>query len=385
MLSRRQWTGGGKPRESTKAFNTEGEARDALEKETRAKMRDGFVFRRPADEIDPGSPLFQCVVPRTMGDGPFIDIGPDGNTLAIGATLREPQRIEISTVDIRTGVRRLVHTESGRVGLGEVRLHAMAYDADGSRIIFAVNGETRELVLDSGAIRVLAVHDTCTFNPVFAQPCWDAARERLLVFDKERIRVLDADGEPLFDLPVGERPEFRTAALSPSGQLVALTFGDLSQVEIWNVDSDRQIMARRFPYPPNFTGAPTGIRRLGFDPTQQLLVAGGAYLSGWFGMTVDSGELRWAVTDRSYPDRYERCPDWAYSPTGTVVASGSWNGIVTMFEAATMRREEPTYRSGRPFSVSQIVFSRDGALLFISDASGRISVHKGHWQSITAP
>jgi WD40 repeat protein len=375
VLSRRWWTGAGKPRESTKSFDAEYEAQDALEKETRAKMRDGFVFRRPVDEAKPGELLFQCVVRGTRGDGP-IDMHPDGHTLAIGVTLDDPRRVEINTIDIRTGARRLVHKESGRVGRGEVWLHAVAYNADGSRMVFSVNGETRELILDSGEIRVLAVHDTSTFNPFFAQLCWDAARERLLVFDKDRIRVLDADGKPLFDLPVGERSEFRTAALSPSGRLMALTFGDLSQVEIWDVDSGRQVLAKRFPFPSNFTGAPTGIRRLGFDPAQRLLVAGGDYLFGWFAMAVDSGELRWAVADSLDTERYEYCNDWAYSPAGTIVASGSPNGVVTMFEAATMRREEPTYMGGWPFQVGPVVFSRDGALLLIGDYTGRVSVHK---------
>jgi hypothetical protein len=46
------------------------------------------------------------------------------------------------------------------------------------------------------------------------------------------------------------------------------------------------------------------------------------------------------------------------------------------FRAATMRRAETEYLGGWPFQVRRVVFSRDGALLLIGDASGRVPVHK---------
>ncbi|WP_043632840.1 WD40 repeat domain-containing protein [Nonomuraea candida] len=374
VLSRRWWTGAGKPRESAKTFGDEHGARDALEKETRAKMRDGFVLRRAADAAEPGELVFQCMVRGAGGD--LFDLHPDGRTLAIGATPHDPRRVEITVIDLPTGARRPVHAESGRIGQQGVWLQAMAFDADGSRLVFAVNGETRELDLGSGETRVLAVHDLRTINPFFAQPCWDAARERLLLFHQDRVRVLGPDREPLFDLPVGERPGFRTATLSPSGRLVALTFGELSQVEIWDVQGGGRVLAERFPYPPGFTGAPTGIHRLGFDPEERLLVAGGPHLAGWFAMAADTGELRWAVADSQVTGRYQSCGDWAYSPDGTVAAMGGWDGVVTTFPAATMRRTGTAYLGGWPCRVRRVAFSRDGALLLIGDDSGRVSVHR---------
>jgi hypothetical protein len=115
--------------------------------------------------------------------------------------------------------------------------------------VSTLNNGTGRLDVVTGASRVIAStahRKTSRFNHHSVHPSQDASRRRLLVFDADTtVRVLDADGATVLELPLAGYPECRSGALSPSGRLLALAFG--ATVDVWEVDTGRKYSARRCP------------------------------------------------------------------------------------------------------------------------------------------
>lgn len=376
----------GKPRHSVKDCGSPTDAGYALAKETHKRLRDGFVMLRDAAEAAVGEPVLVAAAPNRCGSE-VLDVHPGGHTLVVGTMLKEAYGAEIHLVDIATGVRRLVHTEPA--GERQTFLHTVRFDASGQGVVYALNGETRHLDLATGAWRTLAAYEqwqTSDFNPFCVRPSWDRARQRLLVFDAaNRVRVLDTDGKALLEIDVARQPECRAGALSPSGRLLALTFGmGPAHVEVWDVDTGRQVQRHGFPFPfPADRGLAGcgGVAVLGFDPTERFLVANGGFAEGPFAMALDTGALAWAVPDPHRTDRWGTCYAWAFSPDGTRLAVGD-RGVLALRDPATGTAlpltdlpglPDPQLRTGTGRTY-RVVYTDAGDRLVCGGDGGRIVV-----------
>lgn len=378
-LLRRSWRGDAKARHSGRDFPNPQAARDALAREAAARMREGFVFVRDSAGTPPGEPVLRCAPPNRDGPQTF-DLHPHGHTLAVASLDRDAYGADLHLVDVMTGRRRLVHTETP--GSGPARqtfIHTVLFDADGTGLVYALNGETRHLDLSTGTTRVLARYEqfsTARFNPSCARPAQDATRQRLLLFDADdRVRVsTTSTGDDVLVLHTADQSECRTGALSPSGQLLALTYGvHDSTVQLWHVDTGRLLHSTRFPFPFTSTTGRTGISHLGFDPTERFLLATGGFAEGPFALPIDGDTLAWAVPDPYRTDRYGTCFSWQYSPHGDLLAIGGRLGATLHLptgQAASVTLA-PSY-TGR---THRVVFSADGTLLACGGDTGQLSVH----------
>ncbi|MEU0156639.1 hypothetical protein [Micromonospora fulviviridis] len=158
-LLRRSWKGTAKERHSSRDLPNPQAARDALAREAAARMREGFVFVRDSAGAPHGQPVLRCAPPNPDGPQTF-DLHPHGHTLAIASLHRGAYGADLHLVDVTTGQRRLVHTETP--GSGPPRqtfIHTLLFDADGTGLVYALNGETRHLDLTTGATRILAAYE----------------------------------------------------------------------------------------------------------------------------------------------------------------------------------------------------------------------------------
>jgi len=337
-------------------------------------MQEGFVLLRDPDNAAPGEIVMQCAVPnRSASD--FFDLHPDGHTLVVGTMLHEAYGAEIHLIDIRTGRQRLVHAEP--VTSEQTFIHAVLFDANGSGIVYAVNGETRHLDLDTGASTVVASYrqfTTARFNPFRIRPAWDQARNRLLVFDAEDVvRVLDAAGNPLLEVSTRDRPECQAGALSRSGRLLVLGFESL-ETEVWDVDTGELSTTYRFPLPFDRSSSGLGLRAVGFDPTERFVVADGGFAEGPGAMSLESGALAWAIRDPHRTDRWGTCHSWNYSPDGHLLAVGG-RGKVELRDAGTQELVPGQLPPSATGHTRRVVFSADGRLIAAGGSTGRLSIH----------
>ncbi|MBB4957673.1 WD40 repeat domain-containing protein [Micromonospora polyrhachis] len=373
-FERTSWAGNGKARHGGKTYASESAARLATERETIKRMQEGFVLLRGPDDVTPGGIVMQCAVPN-RGASDFFDLHPDGHTLAVGTMLHQGYGAEIHLIDIRTGRRQPVHAEP--VTNEQTFIHAVLFDADGRGIVYAVNGETRYLDLDTGASTVIASYrqfTTARFNPFRLRPAWDQARNRLLVFHTDDVvRVLDAAGNHLLEVPTRDRPECQAGALSRSGRLLALSY-ELLETEIWDVDTGELLATHPFPVPFDRSASGLGLRTVGFDPTELLVVAEGGYAEGPAAMSVESGELEWAIHDPYRTDRWGTCHSWSYSPDGRLLAVGG-HGRVELRDADTRELAPDQLSPSSTGHTRRVVFSTDGKLIVAGGGTGRISVH----------
>lgn len=368
----------GTPRLSAKDYRSPDDAEHALRTEMRKRLHDGFVMLRDPATAASGEPVLVAAAPNRCSSA-ALDVHPEGHTLVVGTMLKEAYGAQIHLIDVATGVRRLVHEEPA--GERQTFVHTVRFDAGGQGVVYAVNGETRRLDLAAATSRTLASYEqwrTSDFNPFCVRPSWDQARRRLLVFDAgNRVRVLDAGGGPLLDLDVGQRPQCRAGVLSPSGKLLALAFGmGPAHVEVWDVDTGRQVRRHRFPFPyPQDRAAAGcgGVDVLGFDPAERHLIANGGFAEGPFSMALDTGALAWAVPDPYRTDRWGTCYAWAFSPDGTRLAVGD-RGTVALRDPGTgAETGTPELRvgTGRAY---RVVYADAGDLLVCGGDGGRIVV-----------
>ncbi|GAB3153479.1 hypothetical protein GCM10027290_46320 [Micromonospora sonneratiae] len=373
-FDRASWAGSGKPRHSGKTYASESNARVALERESARRMQEGFVLLREPDEVATGEIVMQCAVPNRYASDAF-DLHPDGHTLAVGTVLHQGYGAEIHLIDVWTGQRRLIHTEPATSE--QSFIHTVLFDGDGQGLVFTVDGETRHLDLDTGASRVIASyqqHRSTRFNPFRVQPSWDRARKRLLAFDAEDVvRVLDAAGNPLLEVPTQGRPECQAGALSRSGRLLVLGYQQL-ETEIWQVDTGEKLWSGRFPFAFDRSASGLGLDNIGFDPTERFVVADAGYAEGPGAMSVESGVLAWAIHDPYRTDRWGTCYSWTYSPDGTLLAIGKRGGI-ELRNAATQELLPGQLPPSATGDTRRVVFSADGQFIAAGGNTGRLSVH----------
>jgi hypothetical protein len=351
-LHRESWTGTGKRTQSAKEFPTDFWARSGAGKEINRRMEKGYVYLAP--DAPPGGLLMQCTPPAAPL-GYSFDLHPDGTTLVAGHTTYPDEKTsQLNLIDVATGVRTLVHTAAPTAEREYGWLHRVLFDGSNG-LVYTLGGDTHHFDLKTGESRILASNGL-GFTPNRALPSFDAARQRLLVFDAGRtVRVLDADGKTVLELGVGDRGECLAGTLSPSGRLLGLAFGEPGgHIEVWDVDTGQQAYDR--PGPVNNIRSSMGI-----DPSDRFLSAP----SGREGLVV--WEFDGAV--RRF-DEQGFCWMSAYSPDGALLAV-AWEAF-SFLETETFTRlpGDPLETPG----VERITFSADGSLVALS--AGRISIYR---------
>ncbi|MFD1546335.1 GmrSD restriction endonuclease domain-containing protein [Nonomuraea guangzhouensis] len=382
-LHRNWWTGTGKPQGRTKPFDDNRAAREALEKVVTEKMRDGYALLRDAAATAPGDVVAQCTTRATNGVVTTA-LHPDGHTVAVARGIPgQPGQAgaDVQTVDLRTGTRQVLYTEAYQYSL----IHTVSFAPDGSHLTFTVRNTSS---MAEASYRVTLATGHVQRLP-HTRPDWDTARRRMLVVDNDHaLRVLGPDGDSCLDLPAGK--PFQTAAtLSPSGRLLGLTHDPDNRdteydLEIWDVDTGQRVLAAPFPFPAGYQGISRRFDKLAFDGTEHILVASGG-TSGCFGVSVESGDLCWAIEGER--DGYERLADFAPSPDGTLLAGIRSGGPVIVYDVATGQPLEPRFAVPGEWSrwYQAVGFSADGRLLAVADYPGRVTVFRFDGVEFTKP
>ncbi|WP_406286870.1 WD40 repeat domain-containing protein [Embleya sp. NBC_00896] len=367
-------TGSGKARETRKEFPDPKAATVALRREVWKALRAGFVRLGTEGE----SVALQFLTPR-KATSRAMDLHPDGSSVVIGCDGA------ILLVDVATGSRRTVFEvpEQERGGI----FHATLFDASGECVVYTIEGRTRRLDLATGrdeAVAGFTQFDDSRFNPYCVRPSWDRARERLVVFDAgDLVRVLDAAGEPVCEVSTASpTTECRTAALSASGRLLAVSrvsrgvvYGHrdaladtTNEVEVWDVASGR--LVTRVPLAWD-------IGRVGFDPTETLLVMNRGGVHGPYAISIETGDVVWQFTNPFHPNILHTCYGWSYTPDGGRIAvGGNRTGALRLYDADLREPSGVDLDGYDDQRVSRLVFSRTGDLLATGGDFGLVYVRR---------
>ncbi|MGW0665092.1 WD40 repeat domain-containing protein [Streptodolium elevatio] len=376
------WAEGRRPRETARDFASGDAAAEEFAAYRRKKLREGFAYVADAAQAARGAIVLDLKTPFRCTGG--FDLSPDGKSIVVASFHDGTNHAQIYLIDVATNDRRLIHTETGQVGGRKPLPHAVLFDAAAEHIVYMLNGETRLMHLATGRTRTLASYmqfADAKYNPFRVRPQWDAARRRLLVFDRgDMVRVLDPEAKSVFETSSARMSfECWAGALSPSGRLLALCFSKGSrydennprevEVEVWDID--RQELKHRFPLDDQ-PGA------IGFNPTDTLLVTNSEFVAGPSAVDLETGELAWYCPDPRNSTRWARCHGWAYSPDGKTLAVGG-RGDTLIVDAAT-RRHDPAFvrrdGEGGTGRTDIIRFSADQTLVASGGDNGRVIVRK---------
>src|SRR5262249_9762682 len=220
------------------------------------------------------------------------------------------------------------HTEPA--GPQQTVLHAALFDRTGEAVYLQLNGDTYRLDLQSGARTQLAgyaPYQTANFSLFGVRPCFDAARRRLLVFDKGSVaRVLEG-GRTVLEVSTHSPTTLCEAgALSPSGRLLALyrvsrglvhfdkdaQHDSTNEVEVWDVE--RGQLWARVPLAEE-------LDHVGIDPQDRQLLVTQSGSRGPVAYALPSGRPAWRLHSFWKNDRLGDCYDWDFSPDGSLLAT----------------------------------------------------------------
>lgn len=345
------------------------------DEQLRKQLYRGFVLGGAAG-VRRGDPV--CAL--HVGDGAnaeLIDLSPDGRTLAVGTILDGARGANLHLIDIVTGRRRRLHAEAVGDGHPQTFIHRVAFGPDGRDLYYQLNTELRVVPVAGGAPKVLAKMKEPPLNPHVSQFEFDRTRERLLYFDGPRVCVRRTDRkQALLKIPGPKAPcEYREAAISPSGKLVAVVhqsrgviYGHddakhdkTDEIQIWSVDRKKQIAS-----------LPRGgsmLRGISFSADDRTLIVGDH--SELVARDVRSGARVWRRETR----------EWAYAPDGAKLAVAARSTGAQVLDART-RRVAFGVHGHRPWAIEYgeihdimaLQWSADGKLLVEGNSGGRVYV-----------
>jgi cell wall assembly regulator SMI1 len=370
-------------RQDSKAKN-EDAASTAFDQALRKKLSAGFIFGVPSASTAKRGEL---VCALDVGDGSnaeFIDVSPDGQSLALASMFNDAQGARLSLVEIETGRRRELHRFEA--GGRQTFVHRIAFDSAGARLFVQLNAQLWQIAVADGAAKLLADIESPRqtselFNPHVSRFDIDAKRERMLVIDHAGIHVYELSaaglGKRRLKIPVKRgTSEYRELALSPSGKLLAAVrrsrariYGHddakqdkTNEIQIWSVDEAK--LLRSLPY-----GDDDYIRGFGVSPDDRLLLVGD--YRNVKARDIVTGKRRFAREGR----------EWAYCPDGSQLALGRRGTEIELRSSKTGRKSWATDETrlwAKPYAeiqdIQRLGFSADGRRLFEGGGSGRVYV-----------
>ncbi len=264
----------------------------------------------------------------------------DGATLASGSTAGAVKLWDV-------GARREIATLTGHPD----RVTAIAFDADGKTLATGSYDRTVRLwdVASARETAVLTGHESWILMVAFSADGGSVVSGSGLdaYGDVESagdaIRVWDLASRQQVDSFGGLAGRVQKLAFSPDGNLIATKAPDGRRITVWDVPSGRRVAT--------LTGPDTLIRDPVFSPD-------GATLA------TDSrgGVTLWDTT--SWQSEALLAGSWgsiAFSPDGTILATGGGDGFIALWDAASLQRIATLV--GHADGTYTLAFSPDGSIL----------------------
>jgi WD40 repeat protein/tRNA A-37 threonylcarbamoyl transferase component Bud32 len=270
----------------------------------------------------------------------------DGSRLATGSRDQT-----IGLWDLRTG-RRLATLRGHRGWVG-----AVAFSPDGTRLVSASLDQTvRVWDANTGAeVVVLKGHTGEVFNVAYTS----GGSEIVSASRDGTVRLWDARATERGGVLSGHASYVYSVAFHPDGERVASAAWD-GTARVWDATTGRQFALLDH-------GKNTIVTAVAFHPAGKLLATrarDGVRL--WD--TITWREVhRWDVKHNSWKD-----PRLAFSPDGTLLATGREGGTVLVWDVAS-RKEFAEFRGHRD-EVRDLAFSPDGRWLATSGDCGDLTV-----------
>ncbi|MCY1055632.1 leucine-rich repeat domain-containing protein [Nannocystis sp. SCPEA4] len=338
------------------------------------KLGEGFVF------FGDGAAGLYAPLFRAVGGTTTFDLHPESHAIAYATLRSEAYGADIHVLDLRTGRSRVVHgVEVDHAAPNQTWIRDVRYHPGGDALYFTLNAGAFKLDLAPARRRVVAraqgklvarnqAQFLCGNEGGEARLDMDPARRFVVVCTPALVRVLSTDDErELLAQPVWgpEFAEHRTAAISPSGRLLAVASAR-GTIRVFDVATRREVDRMTLD---------RDVRRIGFTPGEkELLVAHEWRDDGPTVYAIGQRRERFQFTDEDGAPR--STPSWSFAPDGKTVALAG--RALTVCAAGTWRTIERL-----PGDVGRVVFSRDGRLLV---AGGRgFAVYKATAAAIPWP
>ncbi len=219
----------------------------------------------------------------------------------------------------------------------------LAYSPDGRTLFTSADDGSIKLwnASDDTLLKTLKEHDSLVASVAVS------ADGKLLAsagFDNT-VRLWDLPGGRQRRVFRGHTDRVRAVAFSPDGRRIASAGSDTT-VRVWDIERDEPVQV--------FKGHGDTVRALAFDPRSGLLVSAGNDRAIRC-IDVDAGREVYALADNHHHLAL------AFSPDGSVLASGDEGGSVTVWDVAT--RSKRWSNKGSDVEVWGLSFSPDGRTL----------------------